>query len=213
MGTRLHVSRAVRGAGRSRCTDGCHALGCVLYELLSGRTPFGGWTGTTDRMHPVSEPPPLRSVAPQVPSEIAELVHRMLRKEKTQRPTMREAGRAGKPTGETDGNADRSSSTVSDRCRPRRNQGCTARFTGQYDRSLDRSAEQSQPAQGLGLCFGTAALLVMEWSLWRGCFRPAPKSTATSSATSSSLSETPKQTPPCPIWDRDRRRLWKPQPK
>ncbi len=64
----------------------------MLYELLAGRTPFvADGPGRLIGMHLFQEPPSLLSVAPQVPPEIAELVHRMLRKEKKQRPRMKEA--------------------------------------------------------------------------------------------------------------------------
>lgn len=93
MGTPAYMSpEQCAGAGGVDAQTDVYALGCVLYELLSGRTPFvADGPGRLIGMHLFQEPPPLRSVAPQVPSEIAELVHRMLRKEKTQRPTMREA--------------------------------------------------------------------------------------------------------------------------
>jgi hypothetical protein len=61
-------------------------------SCCQGRTPFvADGPGRLIGMHLFQEPPTLLSVAPQVPTEIAELVHRMLRKEKTQRPTMKDA--------------------------------------------------------------------------------------------------------------------------
>jgi serine/threonine protein kinase len=93
MGTPAYMSpEQCAGAGGVDAQTDVYALGCVLYELLSGRTPFvADGPGRLIGMHLFQEPPALLSVAPQVPPEIVELVHRMLRKEKTQRPTMREA--------------------------------------------------------------------------------------------------------------------------
>jgi serine/threonine-protein kinase len=202
MGTPAYMSpEQCAGAGGVDAQTDVYALGCVLYELLSGRTPFvADGPGRLIGMHLFQEPPPLRSVAPQVPSEIAELVHRMLRKEKTQRPTMREAAGelanqlakqtgmpiAARPQSQTDADPDET------RVAPRGSQGSTiGRSIGQQEQKPARTRS--------GIVLGTAALLVMGVVAvaWLG-FRPAPKSTATSSATSSSLSETPKQTPPLP---------------
>jgi serine/threonine protein kinase len=93
MGTPAYMSpEQCAGAGGVDAQTDVYALGCVLYELLSGKTPFvADGPGRLIAMHLSQEPPTLLSVAPQVPTEIAELVHRMLRKEKTQRPTMKEA--------------------------------------------------------------------------------------------------------------------------
>ena len=95
MGTPAYMSpEQCAGAGGVDAQTDVYALGCVLYELLAGRTPFvADGPGRLIGMHLFQEPPTLLSVAPQVPTEIAELVHRMLRKEKTQRPTMKETAR------------------------------------------------------------------------------------------------------------------------
>ena len=58
------------------------ALGAVMYELLSGQVPFDGanWMQTSHRVR--NEPPrPLRDVAPDVPAELARIVHRCLEKD------------------------------------------------------------------------------------------------------------------------------------
>ena len=93
MGTPAYMSpEQCAGAGGVDAQTDVYALGCVLYELVAGRLPFvASGPGELIGMHLFHEPPPLLSVAPQVPSEIAGLVHRMLRKHKTQRPTMKEA--------------------------------------------------------------------------------------------------------------------------
>ena len=93
MGTPAYMSpEQCAGAGGVDAQTDVYALGCVLYELLSGRTPFvAEGAGQLIGMHLFQEPPTLLSVAPQTPTEIAELVQRMLRKEKSQRPTMKGA--------------------------------------------------------------------------------------------------------------------------
>ena len=95
MGTPAYMSpEQCAGAGGVDAQTDVYALGCVLYELLAGRTPFvAEGAGRLIGMHLFQEPPTLLSVAPQAPTEIAELVHRMLRKEKTQRPTMKDAAK------------------------------------------------------------------------------------------------------------------------
>ncbi|MER7932101.1 MULTISPECIES: protein kinase domain-containing protein [unclassified Streptomyces] len=63
-----------------------YALACVLYELLTGRTPF---TASDDRSylwhHVHSEPPSVRALRPDVPDEIEQLLQGMLAKESEQR--------------------------------------------------------------------------------------------------------------------------------
>ncbi|MFB1048053.1 protein kinase domain-containing protein [Streptomyces chrestomyceticus] len=63
-----------------------YALACVLYELLTGRTPF---TASDDRSylwhHVHSEPASVRALRPDVPDEIEQLLQGMLAKESEQR--------------------------------------------------------------------------------------------------------------------------------
>ena len=64
-----------------------YSLGCTLYFLLSGRTPF---TGTTPMQvllaHQLEQPTPIQTLRPEVPAALAELVGRMLAREPDQRP-------------------------------------------------------------------------------------------------------------------------------
>jgi serine/threonine-protein kinase len=62
------------------------AIGCVLYELITGRVPFEAETMPqlcTLILH--QEPPHPRSVRPEVPDGLAEAILRCLRKDRTQR--------------------------------------------------------------------------------------------------------------------------------
>ncbi|MFC1852251.1 tetratricopeptide repeat protein, partial [candidate division CSSED10-310 bacterium] len=64
-----------------------YALGCILYELLTGRRPFEAHT-TTDmlfaHLHQTPEPPAYNS--PWIPAELNELVLRLLTKDRRLRP-------------------------------------------------------------------------------------------------------------------------------
>jgi eukaryotic-like serine/threonine-protein kinase len=64
-----------------------YALGVLLYELLAGRPPFAGDTGTALAMaHVHAQPAPLRSVAPQVPPALAAACEQALAKDPAARP-------------------------------------------------------------------------------------------------------------------------------
>ena len=93
MGTPAYMSpEQCAGAGGVDAKTDVYALGCVLYEALAGRAPFvAEGAGELIGMHLYHTPPLLLSIAPNVPSEVAELVHRMLTKSKEQRPTMTQA--------------------------------------------------------------------------------------------------------------------------
>ncbi|MBD0371081.1 MAG: protein kinase [Pyrinomonadaceae bacterium] len=63
-----------------------YALGCTLYELLSGRTPFiGNTTSELRRQHLEREPVPLHEVAKNVPEPISRVIMKTLAKDRDER--------------------------------------------------------------------------------------------------------------------------------
>ncbi|MHA4816607.1 WD40 repeat domain-containing serine/threonine protein kinase [Streptomyces aculeolatus] len=64
-----------------------YALGCVLYELLTGRPPFTGATVyALMRQHLEQPPPPLRELRPGLPGDLSDLVLALLAKDPVGRP-------------------------------------------------------------------------------------------------------------------------------
>lgn len=92
MGTPMYMSpEQCAGAGGVDDRTDVYSLGCVLYQALAGRPPFvAEGAGHLIGMHLFQNPPALSSVAPRVPSAVAELTHRLLIKEKAKRPRMSE---------------------------------------------------------------------------------------------------------------------------
>lgn len=90
MGTPAYMSpEQCAGAGGVDAKSDVYSLGCVLYEALSGQTPFvADGAGRIIAMHLFQEPVSLQSIAPKVPTVVAELVHRLLVKDKRLRPNM-----------------------------------------------------------------------------------------------------------------------------
>ena len=70
-----------------------YSLGCVLYELLTGRPPFSGSPVSVAYKHVNEEPEPPSRVNPSVPAELESVVMRALRKDPGQRFPTAEAFR------------------------------------------------------------------------------------------------------------------------
>jgi len=87
MGTpRYMAPEAWRGAAATPQTD-LYSLGVVLFELLTGDTPFGSYGGDTLAGAVVElDPPAIASVAPWLPPELARLVDACIAREPVRRP-------------------------------------------------------------------------------------------------------------------------------
>ncbi|SCG76199.1 protein kinase domain-containing protein [Micromonospora coxensis] len=72
-----------------------YALGCVLFEMLSGIPPYGVPDNTVDYrlQHRYGTPLPLSTLSPHVPADLAALIHRCLAKRPHERPDPVEIGR------------------------------------------------------------------------------------------------------------------------
>lgn len=90
MGTPMYMSpEQCAGAGRVDDKTDVYSLGCVLYQALAGRPPFEAeGTGELIGMHLYHSPPTLSVLAPKLPGSIVQFVHRMLSKNKSERPDM-----------------------------------------------------------------------------------------------------------------------------
>ncbi len=74
-----------------------YGLGCVLFQAVAGHTPFGGsaFPSVADRKHAhlITAPPPLRTLRPDCPVEMADLVAEMLSKRADSRPSAADVSR------------------------------------------------------------------------------------------------------------------------
>jgi serine/threonine-protein kinase len=91
MGTPKYMSpEQCRGAGNVDDKSDVYALGIIMYEMLTGKPPFTGAAGEILAKQIYDDAPKLQEVAPWVPANVASIVHRLLVKNKTERPPMRQ---------------------------------------------------------------------------------------------------------------------------
>ena len=88
MGTPHYMApeQAMSAKGVTAAAD-IWALGAMMFEALTGRTPFDGETPSAIVVHACTQPhPPVRQLVPDLDPRIADLVDRCLAKEPSQRP-------------------------------------------------------------------------------------------------------------------------------
>jgi serine/threonine protein kinase/DNA-binding LacI/PurR family transcriptional regulator len=85
-GTPIYLSpEQIKGETATERSD-IYSLGVVLYEMLTGQTPFDGSSVFTIMQAHISEPPPSpRKLRPEVPAEVDAVIARALSKEPNQR--------------------------------------------------------------------------------------------------------------------------------
>jgi eukaryotic-like serine/threonine-protein kinase len=87
MGTPAYMSpEQADGQGVDGRAD-LFSLGCILYEMATGATPFRGETAMSIlRAIMLHEPPPVASINPDVPAALSGLINRLLAKDPNERP-------------------------------------------------------------------------------------------------------------------------------
>lgn len=92
MGTPYYMSpEQCRAAGKVDGRSDVYSLGVMMYEMLSGVRPItGDGQGDIIVKHITEEPTPLRNRMPELPVAVGALVHRMMVKDREQRPSMQE---------------------------------------------------------------------------------------------------------------------------
>ena len=75
-----------RSSGEIDQRGDVYSLGCVLFELLTGRTPFDGDLRQLVERHQRATPPRARSFAPEISEGLDDLIDRMLAKDPAARP-------------------------------------------------------------------------------------------------------------------------------
>jgi predicted Ser/Thr protein kinase len=92
LGTPSYMSpEHAQGLARIGAATDVWALGCVLYEVLTGRVAFAGKTSAAIRAKVmIDEPAAIESLCPEAPGTLVELVRAMLGKESDDRPKARD---------------------------------------------------------------------------------------------------------------------------
>jgi len=76
-----------RGVKELDCRADIYSLGCLLYHMLTGQTPYSGDNPTTIQAKHNSNPPPaILKAWPSCPASLAKLMDRMLAKSRRDRP-------------------------------------------------------------------------------------------------------------------------------
>ena len=87
IGTARYMSPEQAKAGAVTPATDLYALGCVLYEMLTGASPFDGETAYELMSQQVEQAPlPVPSLRSEVPEALGQLVSRLLEKDPANRP-------------------------------------------------------------------------------------------------------------------------------
>lgn len=84
----------IRGEPATPATD-LYALGCTIFEVLTGRPPFVGTTSTVLAAHASEPPPRVLDLAPDIPEDLDALCRALMAKEPSERPTISALRREG----------------------------------------------------------------------------------------------------------------------
>ena len=78
-GTPLYISPEQAQGGRVEPWSDIYCLGATFFHLLAGKPPFTGVsTNAVLKQHLETVPPPLRTIDPEIPEDLAEVVAKML---------------------------------------------------------------------------------------------------------------------------------------
>ena len=85
-GTARYISPEQAQGDRADGRADLYSVGCVLFEMLTGRTPFEGDLAALSYAHAHTPAPRVRSIDPSVPEALDELVAALLEKDPANRP-------------------------------------------------------------------------------------------------------------------------------
>jgi eukaryotic-like serine/threonine-protein kinase len=86
LGTPEYMSpEQISGLDNLDARSDVYALGCVVYEMLTGKPPFTGTIGAVFTSHRTEPPRAIRSLRPEVPSDVDNAVQKALGKKRSSR--------------------------------------------------------------------------------------------------------------------------------
>jgi len=87
LGTPMYMSpEQCKSSAKVDARSDIYTLGCILFEMITGKTPFAGDSGELIAKHQLVAPPTARSLMPEIPTELDQLISSMLAKSLDERP-------------------------------------------------------------------------------------------------------------------------------